>query len=79
MTDSSTSNSNLGQDRQSFMKAIHDALGRQTSRPPAESPPAVDESIVRLGRKDDDLAGLFTYGAESVGMIVRRVQAPELT
>ena len=60
------------------MRAILAALGRDRVQTPAVPAPVVDDSIVRLCRKGDDLAAAFTRGAESVGMIVRRVEAGAL-
>ena len=77
MTDTSA-NSSPGQGRQEFMSAILNALGHDRVQPPEIPAPVVDESIVRLCREGDDLAAVFTRGAESVGMIVRRVEAGAL-
>ena len=77
MTDGN-SNSTPGQDRNRFMRPIRAALGRSGTQPPADPAPVVDEAFVRLGRPSDDLVGLFTRGAEVVGMVVRRVSAATL-
>ena len=76
MTDSPSSSTH-GQERAAFMRAIRTALGGgRTDSPP--QPPSIEDATVRLAQPDADLIGLFTRGAEAVGMIVRPVDADAL-
>ena len=64
----------LGEDRDTFMQRVRDALGRAQTEAPAEPAPEVDEAVVRLASSDDDLITMFADRAEVVGMHVHRVR-----
>ena len=54
------------------------ALGRAAPPTAAPSPPAIDESLIRLAHAGDDLPALFARRAQEVGMMVRRTTAAGL-
>lgn len=58
--------------REQFVGSIRKALGRSSALKTAPTPPAVDESLVRLASANDDLVGLFAERAAQVGMKVTR-------
>jgi L-lactate dehydrogenase complex protein LldG len=62
------------------MRRVRAALGRDDRDAPAPipAPPAVDETIVRLGHADADLAHRFATQAGLVGMKVHRIRAADL-
>jgi len=62
-------------DRARFMAAIHVALEHDQTRVPAEPAPSIDDALVRLARRNEDLLTIFTRRAEEVGMHVERVTA----
>ena len=67
--------SRLGGTLRGLLRAVRDALGGATvSRP---NPPLVDESLVRLATREDDLYTRFGSGAEAVGMKVLRCEESE--
>ena len=59
-------------DAHAFMANVRAALGRDTTVPPSQPPPVVDESIVRLASHDDDLLAMFQQRAEEVARPVER-------
>lgn len=65
-------------DAHAFMANVRAALGRDTTVPPSQPPPVVDESIVRLASHDDDLLAMFQQRAEEVGMVVHRLSDTNL-
>ncbi len=68
-----------GVDRETFLSAVRQALGRTATVPPTESAPAVDEAITRLAGPGDDLQKLFTQRAHEVGMHVHPTGRGQLT
>lgn len=66
-----------GSDRAAFMARVRGALARATTLERV-APPRIDESVARVGRADDDVAGLFARRATVAGMNVLRVRATEM-
>jgi L-lactate dehydrogenase complex protein LldG len=63
-----------GEPRASFLARVRAALGRGDTTSPAAPAPEVDEGLVRLASRDDDLPALFERRAKEVGMHVRRAR-----
>jgi L-lactate dehydrogenase complex protein LldG len=61
-----------GEPRASFLARVRAALGRDETAPLATRVPEVDEALVRLASRDDDLSALFETRAREVGMHVHR-------
>lgn len=61
-----------GEDKQAFMDRIRSVLQRDPSTA-VETPPAVDESIIRLASREDDLFDLAMRNIEAVSMKPQRV------
>ncbi len=73
-------NTQPGEDRNTFMQRIRDALGRDATpaaAAPADPAPDVDESLIRLAHVGDDLPALFARNVEAVGMRVHRSSRDE--
>jgi L-lactate dehydrogenase complex protein LldG len=65
-------------DRETFLGRIRASLKHDATRAPATPPPAVNESLARLTRRDEDLIEIFMKRATSVGMKPQKIQADEL-
>jgi L-lactate dehydrogenase complex protein LldG len=72
------SGARLGEDRAAFMARVSAALGRREPAAPAEPPPAVDDAVVRVTGRIEDLAAVFEQRAVATGMVVHRTTAPSL-
>ncbi len=68
----------LGTDREMFLAQIRTALGAPKGRTITEPVPDVDESLVRLCQKDEDLHARFADRAQALGMQVHHSNVSEL-
>jgi len=68
-----------GEPRAPFLARLRTALGHGATTPPAPPAPEVDEGLVRLASRDDDLSALFERRAREVGMHVRRAPDASVT
>lgn len=68
----------LGTDRELFLARIRDALGVPKGRSITEPIPDIDESLVRLCHKDEDLPARFADRAKSLGMQIHHAKVSEL-
>jgi len=68
----------LGTDREIFLAQIRTALGARKGRTITEPVPDVDESLVRLCQKDEDLAARFADRAQALGMQIHHANMGEL-
>ena len=68
----------LGTDREMFLARIRGALGAKKGRTITEPPPDVDESLVRLCQKDEDLPARFAERAQSLGMQIHHAKVSDL-
>ena len=68
----------LGTDRELFLARIRAALGAPNGRTITEPAPDIDESLVRLCQKDEDLPVRFADSARSLGMQVHHANMGEL-
>jgi L-lactate dehydrogenase complex protein LldG len=67
-----------GVDRATFLDRVRSALDRDTTTAPEETPPSVDETLIRLVEDGDDLADHFARAAVEAGMRVHRMTSAEL-
>ena len=74
-----TTSSTLGDTRDAFMARVREALEHDATAAPAEPPPAVDESLVRLASSAENLVDRFEAGATAVGMKVYRCEQAALS
>lgn len=65
--------------REQFLARVRASLEHSRTLPPAQSPPAVDDALVRTVPAGEDLLERFCDRATTVGMKVRRIAAAELT
>ncbi len=68
----------LGTDREMFLAQIRTALGAPKGRTITEPVPDVDESLVRLCQKDEDLPARFADRAQALGMQIHQANMGEL-
>lgn len=68
----SAQGSTRGVSRDAFVARVTLALGRGAVVAPEESAPLVDEAVVRVARKDQDLVALFAERAGKTGMVVHQ-------
>ncbi len=68
----------LGTDREMFLAQIRTALGAPKGRTITEPVPDVDESLVRLCQKDEDLPARFADRAQAIGMQIHHANVSEL-
>lgn len=66
-----------GVGRAAFVARVTRALGRRVVVAPEESAPRVDEAVVRVARKDQDLVALFAERGGKTGMVVHRTLAAD--
>lgn len=69
---------NLVTGRDLFLTKIREALGVSKGRTITEPVPDIDESLVRLCQKDENLPARFADRAKSLGMKVHHTKASEL-
>ncbi len=68
----SAQGSTSGVSRDAFVARVTRALGRGGVVAPEESAPSVDEAVVRVAKKDQDLVALFAERAGKTGMVLHR-------
>lgn len=68
----------LGTDREMFLARIRAALGAPKGRTITEPVPDVDESLVRLCQRDEDLPARFADRAQALGMQIHHAKVTEL-
>ena len=72
-TDRPMTQTDSGENRDTFMQRVRRGLGRSQTAAPSEAPPEVDESLARLASADDHLPDLFAERAGTNGMHVHRL------
>jgi L-lactate dehydrogenase complex protein LldG len=68
----------MGEDRETFLRRIRASLEHDKTTAPAEAPPAVDEQVMRLASASDDLLERFAECAERIGFKLHRISAADL-
>lgn len=64
--------------REQFIGEVRKALGRSGPLSQVPQAPAVDDALIRLASKGDDLVTMFAERAEAVGMKVHRMSQADL-
>ncbi len=68
----------LGTDREMFLAQVRTALGAPEDRTITGPVPDLDESLVRLCQRDEDLPARFAVRAQALGMQIHHAKVTEL-